>query len=203
MNVADQFGEIGIFLAENGLIAILKKLTMPTVPPVKGNRMTREKPGHDPMKGDPGLEQQMSVIGEECPCIAGGMGVGEYLPHSFDEAIFVDIIAEDQSPLDTPDDDVMEHAFGIETGMTRHGQSYQTEAECVNSYLLIYGRPLGLRSFRHWIRPIRVAGIARGFYSPIIGPRFARSTRGTFGTCGTTGRKEGHSQNDKDGDPVK
>ena len=159
MNVADQFGEIGIFLAENGLIAILKKLTMPTVPPVKGNRMTREKPGHDPMKGDrAGLEQQMSVIGEECPCIAGGMGVGEYLPHSFDEAIFVDIIAEDQSPLDTPDDDVMEHAFGIETGMTRHDQAYQTEAECVNSYLLIYGRPLGCPSY-HNVASLRVKEI--------------------------------------------
>jgi hypothetical protein len=142
MNVTDEFGEVGIFLAENGLIAILKKLTMPTVPSVKGNRMTRENPGHDPMNGDrAGLEQQMSVIGQERPCIAKGMAVGEYLLHSIDEAISVDVVTEDQSPLDTPDDDVVEHAFGIETGMTGHGQSYQTEAECVNSYLLIYGRP--------------------------------------------------------------
>ena len=149
MNVADQFGEIGIFLTENGLIAILKKLTMAVVPLIEGNRMTREKPGHDPMKGDcAGLEEQMSVIAEECPCIAGGMGVGEYLPHSFDEAIFVDIVAEDQSSLDAPDDDVVEHTFGIETGMTGHSQSYQTERECVNSYLLIYGRPLCVGTWR-------------------------------------------------------
>jgi len=70
------------------------------------------------------------------------MSGNEYLSHSFDEAIFVDIVTEDQSSLDASDDDVVEHTFGIETGMTGHAQSYQTEDKCVNSYLLIYGRPL-------------------------------------------------------------
>jgi hypothetical protein len=82
------------------------------------------------------------------------------VPHSFDEAIFVDIVAQDQSPVDAPDDDVVEHTFGIESGMTGHSQWYQTEAEWVKSYLPFYGRPL--RS------PIAITAVSRDTFEDRI-----------------------------------
>ena len=143
MNITDELGEIGIFLTENGLIAILKKLAVPAVSFVEGHRMTGEKTGHHLMEGNrTGLKEQMSVIGEKRPCIAGGMGVSDCLSHSFDKTVFVNIVTENQPFFDSTDDDVVECSFGIEAGMTGHGQSYQTGAGCVNSYLLAYGRPL-------------------------------------------------------------
>jgi hypothetical protein len=69
-------------------------------------------------------------------------------------AIFVNIVTEYQSFLDASDDDVVEHAFGIETGMTGHDRSYQTEDKCVNSYLLIYGRPCAATLPRPGVNPL-------------------------------------------------
>jgi hypothetical protein len=46
MNVADQFFQIQIFLADNGLVTILKKLAAPPVSTVKIDRVTRKKSSH-------------------------------------------------------------------------------------------------------------------------------------------------------------
>ena len=75
----------------------------------------------------------MGVIAEECPCITGGMGIGEYLAHTLDKAVSVGIVTEDQSPLDAADNNVVKHTFSIETGMTGHGESYQQEKGYVKS----------------------------------------------------------------------
>ena len=126
MNVADELRQIGVFLAENRLVAILEELAVAAMPLIEGDRMAGEQAGHDSMEGDrAGLQEQMRVIAEERPCITGGAGVGEYLPHSFDKAVFVDIIAEDQSPLDAADDDMVENAVGVEAAMAGHDQWYQ------------------------------------------------------------------------------
>ena len=142
MNVTDEFDEIGVFLAENRLIAVLEELTVTVMSLIEDDRVTGEEAGHDRMEGNRArLQEQMGVIAEERPCVTGGVGVGEYLLHSFDKAVLVDIITEDQSPLDAADNDMVEHAFGVETAMAGHGQSYQTENRPVKSYLVIYGRP--------------------------------------------------------------
>jgi len=49
-----------------------------------------------------------------------GVRVGKHIPHSLNEAALVDVIAEDQPPLDTTDNDMVEHTFRVETGMTGH-----------------------------------------------------------------------------------
>lgn len=44
MDISDQFQQVSIFLAQNGFVAILKKLTVPTVPAVKIGSMTCQYP---------------------------------------------------------------------------------------------------------------------------------------------------------------
>jgi len=41
MNISDQFQEIRILLAKNGSIPVLKEVTMPSMPIVKGDRISR------------------------------------------------------------------------------------------------------------------------------------------------------------------
>jgi hypothetical protein len=116
--------EIGIFLAENRLVTILKELTVTVMSPVEGNRMTSKKAGHDGVEGSLAcFQDQMNVIAEESPCVTRRVGFGKHLPDSLDKTVFVDIVTEDQSPLNPPDDDVMDHTFGVKTGMAGHGQS--------------------------------------------------------------------------------
>jgi hypothetical protein len=86
------------------------------------------------MEGDGSrLEDEMRVIAEESPGVAGCVGVRKDFAHPFDKAIPVDIVTEDQAPLDTADDDMMENAFGVQTGMAWRGQSSQHGRWCVKS----------------------------------------------------------------------
>ena len=47
MNIANQFKKTGVFLAKKGLITVLEKLAMTTMPVVKGDGITGEKMPHD------------------------------------------------------------------------------------------------------------------------------------------------------------
>jgi hypothetical protein len=87
------------------------------------------------MEGDPTrLEEQMGVMMKQCPRITGSTGIGEYRAHPCHTPVFVHLIAEDPSPFDTTDDDVVEHTFGIETGVSGHDQSSQPGKGPVKSY---------------------------------------------------------------------
>ena len=60
------------------------------------------------------------MIAEERPRVTGGMRIRENFSHPFHEAVFINVITEDQASFNTADNDVVEHSFSIETGMTGH-----------------------------------------------------------------------------------
>jgi hypothetical protein len=63
VDVADELGEIGIFLAEDGLVAILKELAVTAVPLIEGNCMAGKQASHDGVeRGLAGLEQKMGIL---------------------------------------------------------------------------------------------------------------------------------------------
>src|SRR5512146_2323422 len=47
VNVADQFLEVRILVANDRFIPVFKQVPVPLVPPVERNRVTREKPSHE------------------------------------------------------------------------------------------------------------------------------------------------------------
>ena len=121
VDIADKLGEIGVFLTENRLVAILEELPVTVVLFVEAHGVAGKQTGHDGVKGcPPSLHEEMRVIAEKRPCVAGGMGIGEYLAHPFDEMILVDIITEDQSSFYAADDDMVEDVWGIQTGVAWH-----------------------------------------------------------------------------------
>jgi hypothetical protein len=64
VNVAHQFQKIWVFLAEDGLVAILKERAMPTMAAVVGDSISGEKPGHDGGQGDSArLQQEVNMVG--------------------------------------------------------------------------------------------------------------------------------------------
>ena len=83
------------------------------------------------------------MVAEKRPCVAGSVGVGEYLSHPLDKAVFVALVTKDQPPLDAADDDMVQDAGGVETSMAGHGAMISREDGGVKSYLLGYGRPQG------------------------------------------------------------
>jgi len=115
---------------------------MASVSPVEAYRMSGKKTGHYFGKRDrTGLKEKMRVVAQKSPGVTRRPGVGEYLAHSVDKAVTVDIITEDRSLFDASDDYMMEDAFCVKTGMTRHTPIVQAGSTAVKSYLFIYGRP--------------------------------------------------------------
>ena len=46
MNIADQFQQIGIFLAHNRFVSVLEKMAVTSVPPVEINGIARQQLAH-------------------------------------------------------------------------------------------------------------------------------------------------------------
>ncbi len=63
MDISNQFQQIRIFLAEDGLVPVLEKVSVAPVPAVKGDGITGEKSPHH--SGDwmiPGSKEKMDMI---------------------------------------------------------------------------------------------------------------------------------------------
>jgi hypothetical protein len=76
VNIASQLQQICIFRAPNGLVTILKQVTAAPMLQVEGSRVARQKPGHNVGNGDkPGPEQEMGMIGHQCPGKTAGLPV--------------------------------------------------------------------------------------------------------------------------------
>ena len=64
VNIPHQFPQIGLFLTDNGFVAILKQLTAAAISPVKPNNIAREEASHESGQGlPPGTEKKMGMIG--------------------------------------------------------------------------------------------------------------------------------------------
>jgi hypothetical protein len=72
VNITDQFFEICIFLANNGFVPILKKLAVSSMSAIETHCITGKQTPHEGGNGSiPGPEQEMSMIGQKGPRIAG------------------------------------------------------------------------------------------------------------------------------------
>ncbi len=124
VDVADELDEVLLFLRQHRLVAILEQLAVAVMSPVEADCLPREEAGHDGVKRDrAGLQQEMRVVAEERPGIAGRARLGENLTHPLDEAIPVDVVPEDQPPFDAAHDDVVKDSGPIEPSVAGHATS--------------------------------------------------------------------------------
>jgi hypothetical protein len=121
VNRADQLLEVGFFLADDRLIAILEKLTGTMMPTVKGHNVAGEELTHNGGDaGRPTAKEEMGVIGKKGPGIAGGLCFRKQRGQASDELISIPVIPEDIPSLDPPDHDMVECTGNIEAGLTGH-----------------------------------------------------------------------------------
>jgi hypothetical protein len=130
MDIADKFQKIGLFLAENGFVAILKKLAMATVPMIESDGITGEKPPHDRGDGSGARSQQeVEMIRHERPGKTGSGGIEKNLAEPFQKADTVSIILENAFSLDSSTDYMMQGTRSIYASFARHVWKITTDIE--------------------------------------------------------------------------
>ena len=114
MDIPDQFFQIGLLLAYNGPVAILKKLAIPFVPAVEVHRIAGKQSSHQGRKGSsPGSDQKMGMIVQKSPCIAGAFCFGQEGLQADNKIVPVLIVPEYLSAFYATYDDVMQNTGGI------------------------------------------------------------------------------------------
>lgn len=133
VDVADKLQEIGLFVADDGLVAVLEELAAALVPPVEGDDITRKEPPHELSytKGAAPYEE-VGVVRHEGPGVAGCLGLRQEGGEPVDEILPVPCIPEYVPSLYAADHDMMEGACCIKAGLTGHGQMIPPALGCVN-----------------------------------------------------------------------
>jgi hypothetical protein len=66
MDVGHQLPQISVFLAQNGLVALLEKVPMAAIPLVETHGMAREQPLHDRCnRQSSGTQQEIAVVAHQ------------------------------------------------------------------------------------------------------------------------------------------
>jgi hypothetical protein len=111
VNIANQFQKVVIFLAENGLVAILEKMTASAVPPIVADGVPRQNPPHYRRNRIlPGSQKQVEMIRHQSPSQTSSSSFLKDSTQPIDKVVPVRLILEDIAPLNTPRNDVMERA---------------------------------------------------------------------------------------------
>jgi hypothetical protein len=131
MYVPDKRQKIPFFLAENRFIAILKKVSRPSVSFIEVDSVPGKKPSHGARNADiPALQQQMHVVAHQRPCIEGALRAGDIFAEFVNEPPPIRIIGKETAFVNPPNDDVMQGAGSIQAGMSRHESSlWRVEGE--------------------------------------------------------------------------
>jgi hypothetical protein len=108
MNVTDQFQEVGIFLADYGLITILEKVALPFMPFVEIYGITRKESAHAPGQGFfSHLGKNMKMIGKQGPGVnSQGPRANQFIQTS-NKVFAVFPARENGTSFDPPSHDMM------------------------------------------------------------------------------------------------
>jgi hypothetical protein len=121
MNVPDQFLKVRVLVADNGFVPVLKQVSVPLVPPVERNRVTRKKPPHERGKAYRATShQEMNMIGKQRPRVDARSRTFCHVPEPCDERLAIRVIPNDEALFYPTDDDVVQGTWGIQPGTSRH-----------------------------------------------------------------------------------
>jgi hypothetical protein len=133
MDVADQFEEIGVLLADDRFVTVLEEMARALVAEIEIDGIAGQEPAHEEGQTGPArTEQQMNVVGHQRPGEAFGAGLDEELREVEEESPVVGIVAEDVAAIDSADDHVLEQIGNIETGGSWHDGNIAAEEGLVN-----------------------------------------------------------------------
>ena len=116
VDIANQFEEVGIFLADDGFVAVLKEMPGTVVTAIEIDGIACEKSAHE--GGEPamaGAEQQVNVVGHQRPGEAFDASLDEEFGQGLEKPAAVGIVPENVATVDTADDDVLEEVGDVES----------------------------------------------------------------------------------------
>lgn len=115
MDIADQLLQIGIFLANDRLISVLKEMAMTAVPPVIGYAVACQQSPHE-LRNTAGAaaEKEVSMVAHQGPCVAACLCFWKEMSKAFDKILPIIIGCEDAFTFDPAYDDVLEYPGAVE-----------------------------------------------------------------------------------------
>ena len=121
MNIAHQLKKIGILLAEDRLVAILKQVPLAIMTQVEADCMACHQSSHDPGKGSSaGSQEQVKVVGQQRPGVTGRARLFENDPQSLQKRSSVLLIPEDRCSANTPGDNVVKRPRRVYSWLSWH-----------------------------------------------------------------------------------
>jgi hypothetical protein len=95
VNITDKLQQVGVFLAQDGFVTILKEMPIPVMPPVKIDGITGKQSFHQNRDGYLSCPQQkVKVIGNQGPCITRRPGFGQQIAKPIHESCIILLIAK-------------------------------------------------------------------------------------------------------------
>lgn len=123
MDVADQFEQISITIANDRFIAVLKQVTGAAVAAIEIDRIAGEQATHEMGKiALARTQQEVEMIGQQCPGKTIGMGSNQQCREAIEKPAAVVIVKENVAAVDPTYDDVLEQVGEIEASGTWHGR---------------------------------------------------------------------------------
>jgi len=114
MNVSNQFSQIAIFLAENGFVTILKKLSAAFMPVIEIDGIAGQKPPHQRGNGNnAGAKQEMGMIGHLRPGKTGGLCSGQKPTQATQKVFPINIVSKYLPSFNAPNHNVVQTSGGI------------------------------------------------------------------------------------------
>jgi hypothetical protein len=121
VNVADQFKKVSIFIADNGFVSVLEKMTTAIVSMVEINRIPGQKASHEYRKRCPvAAKKEMGVISEHGPGKTVGAGFFKQGRKSIHKHATVVLVEDDLPLLDTAHNDMLQQSRYVNSGFSRH-----------------------------------------------------------------------------------
>jgi hypothetical protein len=130
VDVADQLEEIGLFLDDDGLVAILKEMPGAAMPPVECARISGKEASHAAGERAPARpEEEVRVVREESPGVNPQGAHTDEGREAREEILPIPIVSEDDLAVKSADDDVVERSGCVETRSARHGEGSIAESD--------------------------------------------------------------------------
>jgi len=137
MDVPDQILEIGVFLTDDRLVAVLEEMSGTVMSSVEAGGVSGQEPCHNfGQRSSAGAQQNVNMVCQEGPCVTDGPGFRKKLSAAVEKVPPVGKTRKDRPLFYSSDDDVVKDGRRIETGAAGHEGRYRKQGENVKIYLL-------------------------------------------------------------------
>jgi hypothetical protein len=121
VDVADKFQEIGILLAENRFITVLKQMTMTIVSSVEGHSIARQESSHYRRYGYRACKkEEVDVGGDQGPTMTTCRGLFKNTTDTIEKIVTIFVIVEYLFPFYSSDNNMMNRSGSVYAGLTGH-----------------------------------------------------------------------------------